>query len=591
MPNFTEFENLFDEIDYLMDDVASTPVAEEASKPVVEGFSTITDTSTLSPLEQMQLERKNRPTGVVFNPEESEKKKEVGLIQEKTLQESADNAFAEMDELIRKATIARESGVLKTSIDKSENGVAKDGAKLIEVLNELSDVQLTESGDEIESKESVREKGDRFLTSAAVDRYDTIEKEHKHIMFDENGVQVGRPVEPIDDEEPEEGAEGEATDIEEEQPRSEEEIKHRTEMVSVIIDKMNEHSLEFTPEEREKLTHSKVIEVKVVDAVELASLVVDRTPKSFADMISEYHTTGIQTPVVFPSSGFRAYMTALGVSEMIDLCLNNKNGYVVDDLVKRLSIVYNHMVNPSIYIENFDDFLKKFAHDDMDIAVWGAFVSTYPIEDTISLTCGKTDCKQTYEITYRPDQLLDWDSVSTEFIEKFKEIATTMDNTEAIANAMPIRKSTKIKLPYSGIIIEVGKPSAYDWVKRNAPNMLTEEAVEAVVGADPNERSMEMFLLTTFVRAVYFPHKDGKYSLFTSFKDVYDALQFLRAGESDIVAHVIQKYGDFAPKFFMPESVCPKCGNKSPKIPIDIASILFQKAREISHTQFEVKGI
>lgn len=552
----------------------------------------------LTPLEKMKIAKESKPTGLVIDtPKEQKLYKNPA---EAGLSDNTTESLNEMDSMIEKIAFAREHNLMKDSIDVNSHS-PEDISRRLEVIHDISNLQISDDKKTLTVKaQNPNDVGEKILASKFTTLSNATPDASKHFILNkENTVVEGAKPEGVEeptdsktDSTDENNITTENTSTEKDLKASAEEKAKREESVTVILNKLNENTVNFTDDEREKMIKTNVINVRIVDNLDLSSAEVDRTPVSFNDLINEFKCDTIQTPVVFPQSGFRAYMTGLSVSEMLAFGLNGQNGYTVDDFKKRLNIVYRHMVNPTIYIENFNDFLNKFAWSDLELAVWGMLISSFPTEDTVTLQCGKQDCKKSYEVKYNPSAILDWDEVSKDFISLFETIISCTDaNTENIAKNSPIRKSLIVELPYTKIRAELGRPSAHDYVSRIAPAMIDEKAIKAIVGENPNERDTSVFLATMFIRVLYVP-VNGKYHPLTSYKNIYQMLSQLRPGELDALISVVNnKFPDTEPAFYLPKSKCPYCGNVSDKIEISASELLFQRAQDLSHTQYEVTGI
>lgn len=552
------------------------------------------DERELTPLEKMKLAKENKTSGMVVENKEEEKMYKSPA--EAGLEKNGTESMNEMDSMIEKVAFAREHGLMKDSVDHNSTD-PKDISKRLEIIQDLSNMKISKDRKMLESVEVEPDRGDSVLQNKFINVSDANTNPSKHFILNkENEVVEGsKPAEEEDTKSNSENGKDDVTgdiDVNETQALSEEEKAKRAESVTIILNKLNEKTVTFTDDEREKMIKTNVINVRVMDTLDINSAEIDRSPVSFNDLINEFKCDTIQTPVVFPQSGFRAYMTGLSVSEMLAFGLNGENAYTVDDIKKRLSIAYRHMVNPTIYIENFDDFLNKFAWSDLEIAVWGMLISSFPVEDTITLRCGKKDCAKSYEVKYNPSVILDWEAVSKDFINLFEEvISCTEPNTENIAKRSPIRKSLIVELPYTKMRAELGRPSAHDYVARIAPAMVDEKSIKAIVGENPSDRDMSIFLATMFVRVLYVP-ANGKYHPVTSYKSVYQMLSCLRPGELDALVSVVNnKFPDTEPAFYLPKSKCPYCGNVSDKIEITASELLFQRAQDLNHTEYEVTGI
>ena len=548
----------------------------------------------LSPLEKMKLAKEKQGTGLVIdNPKEEKMYRNPS---EESLETNSIDYLNEMDGMINKLAFAREHGLMKESIPTDASDPASV-AKRLDIIRDLNAMKISDDGKRLEEVPIEPDKGEgilrKNLTNVSdnepnVSKYFTLNKENEVVEGSKIDDENTKKDEVADSDETTENIVGDS-DVAEEAEKNK---KERIESVTVILNKLNEKTVTFTDDEREKMIKTNVINVKLMDDLDMSSAEIDRSPVSFSDLINEFKCDTIQTPVVFPQSGFRAYMTGLSVSEMLAFGLNGKDGYTVDDIRKKLTIVYRHMVNPTIYIENFDDFLNKFAWSDFELAVWGMLISSFPSEDTVTLQCGKNECKKSYEVKYNPSSILDWEEVSEDFIKLFEEVISCTDpNTEEIAKKSPIKKSLVVELPYTKMRAELGRPSAHDYIARIAPAMIDEKSIKSIIGDNPSDRDMSIFLATMFVRVLYVP-VNGKYHPVTSYKSVYEMLSYLKPGELDALMTVANnKFPDTEPAFYLPKSKCPYCGNTSDKIEITASELLFQRAQDLNHTEYEVKGI
>ncbi len=582
------FDGLFENSTVDQEDVNATP---EDTNTTNVGLPEDTERE-LTPLEKMKLAKEKSTGGLVIDTPKEEPMYRYPA--EEGLDKNGISALNEMDEMIGKVAFAREHGLMKESISSEPTNNPEIIAKRLDVIRDLSAVKISDDHKTLEAVPIKADKGEAILKAKLPNSTSYEVNPSKFFVLNDEGTVVeGTKLESNKEETP--AVENSDENVNTENKNTEEdeaEKKARTESVTIILNKLNEKTVSFSDDEREKMVKTNVINVKIVDDLDMNSVEIDRSPISFNELISEFKCDAIQTPVVFPQSGFRAYMTGLSVSEMLAFGLNEQNGYTVDDIKKRLTIVYHHMVNPSIFIENFDDFLNKFAWSDLELAVWGMLISSFPPKDTITLKCGKKECGKSYDVEYTPSGILDWDAVSKDFIKLFEDvISCTEPNTESISKNSPIRKSLIVELPYTKMRVELGRPSAHDYVTRIAPAMIDETTIKSIVGDNPNERDMSVFLAAMFVRVLYIP-ANGKYHPLTSYKSIYQALCKLKPGELDaLIAVVNNKFPDTEPAFYLPSSKCPYCSKVSDKIEITASELLFQRGQDLSHTEYEVTGI
>ena len=76
----------------------------------------------------------------------------------------------------------------------------------------------------------------------------------------------------------------------------------KRQIINILIDKTGfGGEFKFTPDEQEKISTSTEIRLKEVEEVDLSTITVKRTDKSFVESASEYQISSSMTPVVFPA--------------------------------------------------------------------------------------------------------------------------------------------------------------------------------------------------------------------------------------------------------------------------------------------------
>lgn len=363
-------------------------------------------------------------------------------------------------------------------------------------------------------------------------------------------------------------------------------------IVNVLIDKTGMGGeFKFTDDEKEKIFTSTEIRLKEVEEVDLSSIKVKKAEKSFMESVNEFQISSSKVPVVFPASRFRAYMTGLSYGEMGDISLNSEN-ITFDQIHKKLTVVYNKMINPSIgKFESFEDFLRKFAYVDIDIAVYGLVVATFPEIDDIPLNCNSDNCKKQFYHKFSPRTLIRFEKSDNKFLEAMRDVveckATDFDK---LVEESPTRAHKRIRLPYSGFIVEIGIASSYDYLYTIVDNMLGDKFKEE----HPDDVNGILQLNSTLlglIRAVYVP--DGnEYVEYTEFEDMINALYMIKPEEIAILASLLQKYTDgYAVHFELFDIQCPHCGVKTKRIPIDINQLVFLKYQRLMSTEINIDSI
>ena len=368
--------------------------------------------------------------------------------------------------------------------------------------------------------------------------------------------------------------------------------EEKKELVTVLIDKTGlGGEFNFTDEEKSKLVSSTEIQLKEIESIDIGTIKVKKPQKSFIESVEEFQISSVKVPVVFPASRFRAYMTGLSYGEMGDIALNGEN-ITFDQIHKKLTVIYNKMINPSIgKFENFEDFLRKFSYVDIDLAVYGLVVATFPEVDDIPLECNEPKCKKSFNHKFSPRTLLRFEKSDNKFLQAMKEVVDCPASDFAkLAEQSPTQSHQRFRLPYSGFIIEVGIASSYDYLYNIVDNMLGEKFQENHPD-DVNGILQLNSTLLALIRAVYVPDGDG-YVQFTDFEDMINALYMIKPEEISFLSTLLIKYTEsYSVTFELTDIVCPHCGTKTKSIPIDINYLVFQKYQRLMNTEINIDNI
>ena len=369
--------------------------------------------------------------------------------------------------------------------------------------------------------------------------------------------------------------------------------EEKAKMVQVLIDKTGFGSnFAFNEDERNKLTEASEILVKEIEEVELSSIKVVKSQKSFMDDVKEFQMASSKVPIVFPASRFRAYMTGLSYGEMGDISLNGEN-ITFDQMHKKLTVIYNKMINPSIgEFDSFEDFLRKFSYTDIDLAVYGLIIATFPEVDDIPLTCNNPKCKKGFNHQFSPRALIRFDKADKQFLKTMETIIdcppTEVSN---LSEESPTRKHKRYKLPYSGFVVELGIASAYDYLYTIVDNTLG-NTFRSNHPDDVNGILQLNTLLLGLIRGVYVPDGNGGYREYTDFEDVIQALYYIKPEDINILTSILQKFTSvYTTTFELRDIECPHCHTKTELIPIDVNYLVFLKYQRLMNTEIDVKNI
>lgn len=543
-------------------------VSEEYHQPVVVGGTGSNTVSvpdeqpkrTVTPLDEMM--KKESPKGIVVDTEEIDKGKErtsfENPVYNDNFKEGVVSSESELDELTEKAKLI----YMKVS--------PRNAQEYRQMIDELYDTTI-DNGVAIVPKDAkyiiprqIREKtesGEKIINTAPIT---------------EDGTEL-------------EEVTGEKLIAEKNR------IEKRESIINIIIDKTGfGGNISFTPEEEEKISKATEIRIKEVENLDLRTKRIKKASKSFLDTINEQKLvrSGSVT-MTFVASGFSADMQGLTYGELADIALNPQEPLEYNKVYKKLSIIYNKMRNISCKpFESFDDFLTKFSYTDIDLALYGLMIATYPESNIIPLNCGNPNCRRDFDHRYATRSLLNLDGCSDKFLEGMKNIASHgRFGGEEIAKDAPVRNVKMIELPYSKYIVEIGIASAYEYLNK----IIKLDNKEFFKKEFPDDYNSVMEISSTLliaVRSVSVPSGDGEYYQFDEFTDVLRAIYTISPDEISILASIVSKMVEtYTVDFAFRDVTCPHCKNNIGEVPVGISQLVFRTYQLQMSTEINVENI
>ena len=522
------------------------------------------DEEALSPLEKMKLEKEAKvQKGLEVKTSDL---KSEGPTKNIMYNDDRVNAWKdsinEMDEEIKK----REAIVV---IKKPENKF-----EYMQMMVEISMVAFDENGKPYINNKGVDEMGEEVIHEI---KYIRIRKEGEE-AFDPSAYKEYEDKENDSDE-----SEHDTPEISEEKKKT----------VQILIDKTGLGTdFMFSDDEKAKIRESETIRVNEVKVIDLAAIKAKRSEKSFQENITQFSSSGSRTTICFPASGFRAQMKGMSYGEYSDVALSMEN-VTFDQYYKRLSIIYNNMVNISTGpFDSFEDFLKNFAYTDIPLALYGMFVSTEAEEQEIGLKCGSDSCGNSFNWKYNTRSLLRLERCSDVLLDRMSEIASApaseFDNIKAKSAVM---NSKLLELPDSKFIVEMGVASAYEFLYNFVP-VLDENTFKTAFGESVSEVYMNNILLLSTVRSVWVPLANGEYTQALGYKDILDALYQIKPNEIQILAAYTQKIQSQNELVFsFGDVTCPHCKHVTKNLDVTMDELVFQTYERLMSTEIDVTNI
>lgn len=385
--------------------------------------------------------------------------------------------------------------------------------------------------------------------------------------------------------------EEELIEVDENQITNEDE--ERQKIIEILIDKTGMGAnIELTDEDKHKLVNANLLKLTEVQSVDISSVKYKAPKKSFLETIQEHSIATTMTPVVFPVSKIGASMKGLSFGELGDIGLD-KETLSFGKLNKKYSIIYKNLVNSSVgKFADYEDFLKRFAYIDLDMAIYGLVCSTFPEVDSIALRCNAPKCGKMFDHTYQPRALLQVKELSKTILNAMKDVtmASTPKQYIELEESNVLNNRKVITLPFSKYQVELGVASAYEHLHSIMDNILDDKFSKN----HPDDINNILEINTTFlsiVRAIAIPIND-EYVRFDDAEDVIQALYTIKPEEISILINLLSKYvTSLEIRFALVDVHCPHCGHDTKVIPIDINDLVFMKYQTLGNTTLDLENM
>ena len=375
--------------------------------------------------------------------------------------------------------------------------------------------------------------------------------------------------------------------------------------ININVEKNTPVTVNVDEETVSQMSKENVVNIHVREVTEkemMATTIIENSNKP--GIINVYDSGINDVPVTLPLSAYRCTLRAINWFDFIKLTApTSKNSS--DNELKKWSVIYNHIKNPSIgEFESFEDFMKKTKYQDRELLMWGLLVATADDEETLSITCGNPKCRKPIRIQYHPRTIvhIDDNNPATE-TWKIAEKATIGPEAYKIWESVN-KKRRRYKLPNTGIIAEINEPSAFEFVTEKLPlvNQLFKryQPDKEMNEVDMNSEDMIEFdylsanaLFISAMTVVRNENGVDKEYRFTNWDDIEKIITTaLDAEDSSVLLQIISKSrANVSPVTFRVDNInCPSCGRHEEYIPIDDigSTLLFQVSRRLNNTQINL---
>ncbi|HAU88252.1 MAG TPA: hypothetical protein DCW90_23090 [Lachnospiraceae bacterium] len=566
--------------------------------PVQEQTPHEEEKKEMTPVEKMLEQNKNK--GIDVSAEEMKKGSDTTVRSTLNSDERLDEYKGALDDLDKK-TIASKYLVMKL---KPANEIMT--AEMMEELdsydiNVLKNLQekhpegasLTSKYFNLRSKEDTEALFNLYkITPKKIDNGvdETIarSKEHDKVLEDEgfkkdqNGIYTGKenittssvvpeiveesPVQPVDEE--------------------------RQSLVKVLIDKTNLGIPPiFDQVEADKILMADQVDIVEVEHVDLKSVKTKKPQKSFMEMVNSYNTNGVNIPMTFPCSRFRATMNGLSYGELGDIALNFQE-QTYDKFMKKMSIIYNKMRNVSCgKFETFDEFLDGFAYNDVDLATYGLYIGSSSEIDSVQLTCGNDSCGKSFSIDFRPRSLLLFDECGDAFLKNVKRVVDANgEDAKELYESAPHKTEKVYKLPNSGWLVHIAYPTCREFAEYYIKTDFIDE-FEKTHQDDVNGVKGLNIIFIQMIRGISVPSEDG-YDRFDDRNDIMEALYYMDIKDYEILINMINKFvEDYHYTFGIKKITCPHCGTETALLEVNINDLVFRSYQRRLNTTINLENL
>lgn len=360
----------------------------------------------------------------------------------------------------------------------------------------------------------------------------------------------------------------------------------------VHIDKFNKKDVNFTEEEKAKLSHSTKIVLEEIEELDLRQISRRKMADTAAvETISPLRAnTHNQTTVPLLSSGLVASFDGCPPLEVMGLGIDpdmmpHQKAQIYADFL------YKHLKSTSIGDKITRDEFDKISYNDMEMMFYAIVCATYPDMDYLPVICRSETCNgnKEYQHYYSTRSLLRVERLHEDAIEimgNLADSATTLEARRLYANS-PAMQTKTFRLPENRAIVVVSSTSIAEFIKR------------MIVMQDIPQEYIFAGTTAIYIKQVLIPPTvEGKVvedlkAIHTSIEDTIPIIEFVQ-GLSSLDLSVIQEMigriqENVVPEFGLFDLTCPHCGEHKEFQELNPSDLLFFKVEQEMNRPVEVK--
>lgn len=335
----------------------------------------------------------------------------------------------------------------------------------------------------------------------------------------------------------------------------------------------------LSPEQREKVETSKVIEVREVRQVDVPVATRVITSIDQYKRIASRKVTSEAVEVPLLNSGYVATVKGCGSLEMASI-LPDPQDMEWDDYAKLYTFCYSNLVSASIGQMSYRTFCVKTSPDDLPAMIHAILRASIPDEQSVTLTCGGGNCGKDYDITYYLSELADLDRIDQTVLDRIDQIMSvknTLEDARKVQEESPvmIQKYIYVGDGKTVCIRNPNGPIAAERTNQAFIDRLSSKYNEIVV----------LYLLSIEKITEEIVDENGETQVYDLVDPevIAENIQTFSDTQLEILKEEFQKldsYQQYTYSFKGRNSkpiICPHCGLENERIPCKVQQLVFQR--------------
>lgn len=353
----------------------------------------------------------------------------------------------------------------------------------------------------------------------------------------------------------------------------------------VNIDKTTDvNDLALTADEHKKLEKVKKIRLIMVEDADLANVTIERPAEEHkAEYIKALDGSVAKYSVPLPMYGDFVSFKGAQIIQMANI-INYDDARIDEIINNKASLIYDKLVGGSVLKKmngatkekiSYNEFINRFAYQDLDIALYAIVCASAMEESSTSLTC--ESCDHVWDHRYNIKSLLQLDSLPDQYKQRVDDILANKSNEIALQKIHnDRRKARRYKSPFTNNIYDMSYPTVA-------------RAINILKRIDQKDSVMNYIsALALYLSRIllYDPSKNTYIEVSAEETDLLlDTMQTLTNDDSNMIANQIREEFFYSPSFMM-KVTCPSC-HKSSEIPLNIENLIFLMAQD---SMVEIEG-